>query len=429
MDFYLHDEGYRKQVDSMIKGANYRNVSDSIGKSVAKALYGQELVGSVTRLESYAECAYKHFLSYGLKLYKRALHEINVMDVGTMYHSVLQGFFEEIKENNYNWKDVDEELRDRIIEKNVVNVCKEYEEKGLFSSATNAYVANMVSRVSKKVADILVEHIGRGKFEPTYYELSFGIGKKLTDIRYMLDEDTCLRLGGIIDRVDICNHNGREYVKIIDYKKKDEIFKLPDVYEGLQLQMVVYLDEFIKRERAKGKEVVPAAALYFHITDPIIELSNSEEYNEDKCREKVVDSFAMKGIVNGDEGILELFEEKNEGKMKTLDIKETKGNMASNSKSCVTGTENIELLMKYVEKKIVSMGKEIMTGECDISPAETSGRNACSRCDYSDVCRFDSGFGNIEKTVKKMTEDEVWYKIREEMEIEAEGGKQSGLDG
>ncbi len=417
LDYYLNEEEFNEKLSHMIKGVTYRNVTDSIGKSVAKALYGEELSGSVTRLENYARCAYAHFLKYGLKLRERELHKITMMDIGTVYHSVIQGFFEEIKEKGYEFSTIDKELREKIIEKYVEKVCAGLEEKGIYSTARNQYIQSMVERVSKKISGILVEHIKRGSYKPAYYELSFGAGDKLTDIRYQLD-DAVLRLRGVIDRVDLCHIEGREYVKVIDYKSGKKGFDLGEVYEGLTLQIVVYLDEFIKREKKLGKDAAPAAALYFAIDDPIIDIKNESYIEDTKLDEQVLKSFAMKGIVNNSKEVIKALEaEGNTNGYSVIGVKSKKspdGMVAESSSNTLAASEdNMLELMEYVGNKITDMGNDIINGNCAINPIEINRERACTFCEFAEICSFDTAFGNKSRQKEKLSDDEIWEKIKD----------------
>ena len=64
--FYGQEE-YRKLVEKLTDAAFFVYEDKGIGRAAARALYGQKLQGSVTRLEQFAACAYAHFLKYGLE--------------------------------------------------------------------------------------------------------------------------------------------------------------------------------------------------------------------------------------------------------------------------------------------------------------------------------------------------------------------------
>lgn len=408
--YYYKNKEYFFDIENILGGLSYKNVSDSIGKSVAKVLYGEELKGSVTRLEQYAGCAYRHFLTYGLHLCERQLYKIDAADIGSIYHGVIQGFFEEIKEKEYAWDSLDDDVRKEIVNNNVTKQCEKYITKGMYSSARNAYIATMVKRVSNRVTDILVKHINKGEFEPEYHELSFGMNGKMSEIQYKLDNDAVLRLNGIIDRVDLYRHNDREYVKIIDYKSGINKLDLAEVYDGTQLQLVVYLDEFIKREKNKGIDAAPAAALYFHISDPVIDYKESYE-DESKYMHAVLNKYTMNGMINSSEDIINAIET-NE-KKNSIAVSLKNGETKTNSGSFAADEKAILALMNYVEKKIINMGNEIINGSCDINPVDNNGATPCEWCQYKSVCVFDKKTGNKNRIPETTDENEIWKKISE----------------
>ena len=69
-----------------------------LGKAAALALFGSTLLGSVSRLEQYASCAYAHFLQYGLYLKEREDYSFEAVDMGNLFHGVLEIFGEKLKE-------------------------------------------------------------------------------------------------------------------------------------------------------------------------------------------------------------------------------------------------------------------------------------------------------------------------------------------
>ena len=72
----------RDRVKAILDAAELKYHAEPISRAVAKALYGNELKNSVTRLEQYAACACAHFLTYGLRLQERELFEFRMADMG-----------------------------------------------------------------------------------------------------------------------------------------------------------------------------------------------------------------------------------------------------------------------------------------------------------------------------------------------------------
>ena len=74
--WYLSDEGEREKVMQLFDAAFGAHKDDAISKAVTKALYGNTLENSVTRLEQFAACAFAHYLSYGPVSYTHLVSEM-----------------------------------------------------------------------------------------------------------------------------------------------------------------------------------------------------------------------------------------------------------------------------------------------------------------------------------------------------------------
>ena len=69
-------------------------------------------------------------------------------------------------------------------------------------------------------------------------------------------------------------------MKIIDYKSGNTSFSLLNLYYGLQLQLVVYLNAAMELESKEHpeKKIEPAGIFYYHIKNPIVDgLGNETE--------------------------------------------------------------------------------------------------------------------------------------------------------
>ena len=47
---------------------------------------------SISRLEGFAQCPYRHFVNYGLKPVIRREYEFDPADVGDFYHAAMEGY-------------------------------------------------------------------------------------------------------------------------------------------------------------------------------------------------------------------------------------------------------------------------------------------------------------------------------------------------
>ena len=91
--FFLSDEKYRPRLMKILEREilnRGRDAEDTIGAALAHALYGKRIVTSITRLETYAKCAYRYFLEYAMKLKDREIFSFESKDIGTIFHDSMK---------------------------------------------------------------------------------------------------------------------------------------------------------------------------------------------------------------------------------------------------------------------------------------------------------------------------------------------------
>src|SRR5699024_8705080 len=111
----------------------------------------------------------------------------------------------------------------------------------------------------------------RSSFSPVGLELGFGPGQTdtLPPVTLPLDNGFRLMLRGRIDRVDKAAAGDELFLRIIDYKSSARGLNLVEVYYGIALQMLAYLDVILMHsERWLGTKAMPAGVLYFHVHNP-----------------------------------------------------------------------------------------------------------------------------------------------------------------
>ena len=70
---------------------------------------------------------------------------------------------------------------------------------------------------------------------------------------------------GKIDRIDTCEEQDAVYVKVLDYKTGMKAFDVTALYNGLQLQLMVYMDAAVRawQKKRPDKEIIPAGVFYY----------------------------------------------------------------------------------------------------------------------------------------------------------------------
>ena len=408
---YRSDETKSRVLDKMIDGAFFVNTEKGIGKAAASLLYGQELKGSVTRLEKYAGCAFAHFMSYGLSLEERQEYKLAIPDIGTIFHNAIDHFSKRLDTDEYTWHTIPDKVREEWAKESVAHAVELYESTVLRSSARNEYMIDRMERITIRTLWALCNQIRQGAFEPMGYEQQFNH-----------IPDAMLTLTGRIDRLDIYEDEDKVYVRVIDYKSGNTFFDISSIYYGLQQQLSVYLSaamDYLSRKNP-DKEIVPAGIFYYHIDDPIVAKSDQPE-------EEIYRSLRMNGLVNENKSIIALMDNKLAGPDGTLAASaksdiipvETNKEGELNKRSVAATKLQIQSMVDYVNDKLTQDSRQILEGEISLNPYRKDNMTACKYCEYRSACGFDIRLpGYSYRNLAKKSADEIKAEIWGDTETE-----------
>ena len=383
----------------------------ALSKAVAREIYGRQLANSVTRLETYAACAFRHFLQYGLTLKEREEFGFEAVDMGNVYHGVLEIFADKLKYSDYTWFDFPEEFGRQTVKEALTSYAATYGDTVLYSSARNEYAITRMERILSRTVLTLQEQLKKGVFTPAHYEVSFQFAEDLDSISIKLSEKERMRLQGRIDRIDTAEDEEHVYVKVIDYKSGNKQFDLAALYYGLQLQLVVYMNaamELTAKEHP-GKEVVPAAMLYYHVEDPTVE--SPVELSDEELREQIMEKLRMNGVVNSEPDIVDRLDSTMQDKSQVIPVERKKDGSFS-SRSSVMSPGELKIVSDYVNRKMQDIGRQILDGSIAVNPYEKGSEEACTYCAYKRVCGFDSQIGGYQKRrLADLSKEELFEKM------------------
>lgn len=368
--------------EEMLDAAFFESQETKLSKAVARAMYGDVLLGSVTRLEQYAACAYAHFLQYGLKLKERPVYEITAADFGTVLHKSLENFAKTLRKQNLRWAELEKEQLLALADQELEN-CVQDENNSIFhSSMRNEYLINRMKSMMRCTVDVLQQQIQMGQFEPGGFEVAFPDEEMLEMIHIPLKDGASMRLRGSIDRLDTLEVEDTIYIKVIDYKTGQARLNLAAVYYGLQLQLTVYLSVAVEAQKKlhPDKKVEPVGAFLYHIDDPFVE---SEE-------ESILPKMKMEGLCRSELEVTSLMDETlGPGvSSKVIPVGYTKDG-APNRYSKALEEESFETVRQFAGQKVKQLGQEIMDGSIAVNPYQLGDRNACSFCRFNGICTFD----------------------------------------
>ena len=414
--WFASSKDNQKTLRRFMDAAFFVYEQQGISHAVAKALYGEILSGSVTRLEQYAACAYSHFLRYGLELLERKRFELASSDIGTLFHESIDLCFRRVKEKQYDWHTMTNETRDMLVEECVAAVTENYGNTILGSSARNCYLAQRVGQITKRTVWALQQQIKKGDFIPAGFEVSFSAADNLSAMKIALSESEALHLRGRIDRMDVCEDGGKVYVKIIDYKSGSTSFDLLALYYGLQLQLVVYMDAVTEmaQHHYPDKEIVPAGILYYNIADPLAEKKGQPD--PEKIDAEILKKLRMNGLVNSELDVVRHLDRTIEKESDVIPVVLKDGEVQA-GRSSVANRERFARLSQFVHRKLKEAGQEILDGEIGVVPYKNGQRTACDYCPYHAVCGFDRKTSGYEfNRWKNRKTEEIWEEICREQQ-------------
>ncbi len=406
------DEVVRGDRERLTKAAFAGYRDSALSRTVARLLYGRSLQNSVTRLETFAACAYRHFLQYGLALKEREEFGFENVDMGNVYHAVLESFGAKLTEQGYTWFDFPREFGERAVRESLEAYAAVYGDTVLYSSARSEYAITRMGRILARTVLTLQHQLKKGSFRPEEYELSFRSVQDLESVRVTLSEDERMYLQGRIDRIDTAEDDEHVYVKVIDYKSGKRQFDLVAMYYGLQLQLVVYMNAAMETEGRKhpDKEIVPAALLYYHVDDPTVE--TGQELSEEELDARIAERLKMNGVVNADPEIVRRLDQDMGDKSDVIPVERRKDGSFSARSSVMSGQE-LRLVSDYVGRKIQEIGRQMMDGCISVNPYEKGTEEACTYCAYQKVCGFDGAIpGYAKRRLEDMDKETVLEQMR-----------------
>lgn len=412
--YRVYGDGILGEKRNFLTDAAFRRYRDTgLSQAVARALYGVQLENSVTRLETYAACAYRHFLQYGLALKERGEFSFESVDMGNVYHAVLAQFAEKLTENQYTWFDFPEEFAAECVRGALERLAADYGSTVLYSSARNEYAITRMGRILTRTVLTLQKQLQKGRFRPDAFEISFQYADHLESVNVALSGQEKMHLQGRIDRIDVAEDEERLYVKVIDYKSGNKRFDLAALYYGLQLQLVVYMNAAMEIEgrRHRDREAVPAAMLYYHIDDPSVE--TPVELTPEEINEQIGEKLRMNGVVNSAPHIVEMLDNTMESKSAVIPVERKKDGSFSARSSVLSGPE-LKTVSDYVSRKIAEIGREILDGTISLNPYEKGSEEACTYCTYRKVCGFEASLpGCGKRKLEELDREEALRRMEE----------------
>lgn len=379
LGYFARKEDDEKNVIAMLKEAMlYSNVPKNLRPELIELIKKELLSMSASQVEAYAECAFSYYMKYILRLKEREVKTINSLDFGVIIHDSLKKLYKAMAEKkeehlkSFVWGDAstihytDTSGFSSDFEKMIYNAVDEvYQEKyvGFKTEEKFEVMKNNIIRVATTAIGKLFVNCDGDGFVPSYFEYPYTRVLKASD-------NSDITIVGRIDRTDIKPATGdgstSEQIRVIDYKSGKEEFDIAKVYEGLQLQLIMYLNAMKEiRENKYKATVVPDGAYYYHMVD---------NWNTDKTEKGAIRKRNAQYNLDG----------------------------IGESNDVYAG--NLETVMKFADAKIVELVDRIISGDISKLPYKASNpKEQCEYCSFKAVCRFDDANGGNDYKKKCFT--------------------------
>ena len=227
-------------------------------------------------------------------------------------------------------------------------------------------------------------------------------------------------LTGIADRVDGWVHDGRLYLRVMDYKTGSKSFSLSDVWYGMGMQMLLYLFALERRGATRySQEIVPAGVLYVPARDVLVSANFSlspEEILAHKARAR-----KRSGLVLDDPAVLEAMEHGQAPRF--LPVRYNKSGEAAGDS--LASAERLGLLSRHIDATLRALTRELRKGSIAADPwYRTQTENACALCDFASACHFNEQSDNVRR-LTRLKPGEVWSRLEEEAAAPSGDARQS----
>ncbi len=371
-------------------------------------LYGKKLNLSPSRIEKFNSCKYAYFLQYGLGLRPRKKASLDALESGTFIHFILERSTREAERRGGFSQLSDEELAGMA--KRYADEYAETKLGGLENKTGRfKYLFKRLSEDGKKILISMAEELRGTKFKALDFELKFAPGGDLPPIEIESGTEAT-SIVGVVDRVDGWVHDGRLYLRVVDYKTGRKSFSLADVYNGMGMQMLIYLFALMREgEERYNMPVEPAGVLYAPARVPII--NAKYDLDQQELKKEQVSKLKRSGLLTKDTAVIEAMMGDTEG---FLPVKFNKdGSIGGDSLATM---EQLGILSDHIDMTVKEMAKELRSGYVSADPYfVASSENACLYCEYFDACHFNDGYGE-DKTryISKLSTPKVWMNMEEE---------------
>lgn len=405
--YFAENPAFQDRLSAMERAANLKR--GSLSRAAVRALYGDRITMSASRLERLRSCHFAYFMEYGLRAKPREPAVFDAPQIGTFLHFLLENVTRDVLAQG-GFAQVDDEalhaLARRYIDEYVARELHNFQEK----NARFRYLFARLRNTAYAVVDQVAEELRHSDFVPLEFELSFGDHGTLPSV-VISEPDAELRIGGKVDRVDGWVKDNKLYLRVVDYKSGKKKFDLASVRMGLDIQMLLYLFALQKEGKSYfGHDIEPAGVLYFPARDDI--LSAERNVPAEKLRGEREKQLKRSGLLLAEPEVLRAMEHEALQAPRYLPVRVGRDGSLSGS---IASAERLGRLGEYVDTLLHQIADEVRQGNIDADPCcHSEDDSFCKFCDWADACHFQDGRdGDHLHYILPVKAEEFWKMLEE----------------
>lgn len=374
-------------------------------RAVTGALYGSRVILSPSRIDRHFNCPFQSFCQDALRLRPLKRAEYSPLQAGNIIHKVL-----EVMVRRYGGDGLaglpEAQMQQEVhsaIHSYLASQVQDPQALGARFHYLAARLAGMLCRLLRHLG----EEFAQSEYRPAYYELKIGRGG-LPSLSVPLENGATLQIEGVVDRVDLLHKDGRTYVRVIDYKSGPKEFDPSELYDGLNMQMLLYLFSIWSQQEGPLAGTLPGGVLYMPARGSII--SSARQEGEEKILAAHEKQWRMNGLLLDDITSLSAMEREMKGAFIPVRLKKD-----GTLDSCSLATlEEMGRLYRDVAGTVKKMGEMLYSGRIEALPRKEPARDVCAWCSYRRVCGFEEGdpvkkpakFDSLQQVLQAMEEDQ-----------------------
>lgn len=407
--WFSNNDEWKLKCDYIKKAFGYKNKEENISTRNIHALYGENMTASVSRLEKFTMCPFGYYVEYGLNAKERKIYKLEPPDIGTFLHKVIDEFSKDVSKIENGWRIFDIEWCEAKVSEIVDKMLDEMKGSVIVSSKRYMTLIKRLKNIVSRMVWIIAKQIRDSNFNPLGYEVGFGENDKYPPIEITLDTGEIIKLKGRIDRIDKYEDGNNVYIRIIDYKSGNKKFELQDVFYGLQIQLLTYLDAIWNI----SDNIKPAGVLYLRLDNPIIKKDGN--ISDEKLEEELLKKLKMNGILLKDKDVIINMDTTIMGKTSNYIPASINKNGEIGARTNGATSAQFNILRQYTKKLLTNLCKEIVSGKVEINPYKKKDKKACDNCNFLSICQFDKEQNNYRVFTDK-NDIEVWKTMENEIE-------------